>query len=269
MNETLLIGCGNLGYSVVEAFLKKKKKISIVEKNNRTLSLLEKKKSRLIAIHKNFKKINFKRYKYILICVKPIDLEILAKQLHFLVQNNNIIISFVAGLTTFSLKKKISPRLPLVRLMPNLSIKYGESVTAVYSVNLSDKERRNLNFFSFFDTLVWLKKEEEIDFFTAFFGGGPAYICYFLKCFQNILEKKKIKKEISLNLIIQLFNSTISFLENEKIGFNDLIKMVASKGGTTEKALEYFSQNKRLETVISTAIKKAEIRSKDISKNKN
>ena len=26
MNETLLIGCGNLGYSVVEAFLKKKKK---------------------------------------------------------------------------------------------------------------------------------------------------------------------------------------------------------------------------------------------------
>ena len=52
--------------------------------------------------------------------------------------------------------------------MPNLSIKYGESVTAVYSVNLSDKERRNLNFFSFFGTLVWLKKEEEIDFFTAF-----------------------------------------------------------------------------------------------------
>ena len=103
----------------------------------------------MIAIHKNFKKINFKRYKYILICVKPIDLEILAKQLHFLVQNNNIIISFVAGLTTFSLKKKISPRLPLVRLMPNLSIKYGESVTAVYSVNLSDKERRNLNFFLF------------------------------------------------------------------------------------------------------------------------
>ena len=42
MNETLLIGCGNLGYSVVEAFLKKK--ISIVEKNNRTLNLLEKKK---------------------------------------------------------------------------------------------------------------------------------------------------------------------------------------------------------------------------------
>ena len=38
--------------------------------------------------------------------------------------------------------------------------------------------------------------------------------------------------------------------------------MVASKGGTTEKALEYFSHNKRLETVISTAIKKAQNRSK-------
>ncbi len=26
MNETLLIGCGNLGYSITEAFFKKKKK---------------------------------------------------------------------------------------------------------------------------------------------------------------------------------------------------------------------------------------------------
>ena len=44
--------------------------------------------------------------------------------------------------------------------------------------------------------------------------------------------------------------------------------MVASKGGTTEKLLNIFLRTKRLETVISTAIKKAEIRSKDISKNK-
>ena len=84
-----------------------------------------------------------------MICVKPIDLEMLTKQLYFLVQNNNIIISFVAGVTTISLKKKISPRLPLVRFMPNLSIKYGESVTAVYSENLSDQRKRNLNFFLF------------------------------------------------------------------------------------------------------------------------
>ena len=38
MNETLLIGCGNLGLSILEAFLNKKK-ISIIEKKAKTLSL--------------------------------------------------------------------------------------------------------------------------------------------------------------------------------------------------------------------------------------
>ena len=100
--------------------------------------------------------------------------------------------------------------------MPNLSIKYGESVTAVYSVNLSDKERRNLNFF-LFGTLVWLKKEEEIDFFHSIFWRRSGLYLLLFKMFPEYIREKKNKKEISLNLIIQLFNSTISFIENEKI----------------------------------------------------
>ena len=57
--------------------------------------------------------------------------------------------------------------------MPNLSIKYGESITAVYSSNFSQEEKKKLiSIFSFFGSFVWLKNEEEIDFFTAFFGGG-------------------------------------------------------------------------------------------------
>ena len=54
--------------------------------------------------------------------------------------------------------------LSIVRFMPNLSIKYGESITAVYSDNLSAKEKKNIEKFSFFGTLIWLKKEEEINF---------------------------------------------------------------------------------------------------------
>ena len=44
MNETLLIGCGNLGFSITEVFLRRKKKISVIEKNKKSLNLLKKKK---------------------------------------------------------------------------------------------------------------------------------------------------------------------------------------------------------------------------------
>ena len=64
-----------------------------------------------------------------------------------------------------------------------------------------------------------------------------------------IKRKKKINKQNSLKLIFQLLNGTINFIEKEKIGFSDLIKKVASKGGTTEKALLYFSKNDRLELI--------------------
>ena len=44
MNQTLLIGCGNLGLSITESFLSKGKKISVIEKEQTALNFLKKKK---------------------------------------------------------------------------------------------------------------------------------------------------------------------------------------------------------------------------------
>ena len=267
MNETLLIGCGNLGLSITEAFLGESKKISIIEKKAKTLNFLKKKKSKLITIYNNLNEINFLKYKYLMICVKPQDIKKLIKQLNEFIKLSNTVISFVAGIKVSSLSKSFHMKLSILRFMPNLSIRYGKSITAVYSSNVLEKEKKKINnFFTFFGSFIWVSNEEEINFFTAFFGGGPAYISYFLKCLQNILKEKKINNQNSLKLIFQLLNGTIDFLEKEKIDFSDLIKKVASKGGTTEKALMYFSKNDKLEHIINDAIKKAEKKSKDLSK---
>ena len=47
MNQTLLIGCGNLGLSITESFLSKGKKISVIEKEQTALNFLKKKKVNL------------------------------------------------------------------------------------------------------------------------------------------------------------------------------------------------------------------------------
>ena len=66
--------------------------------------MLKKKKSKLVTVHNSLKEINFAKYKYIILCVKPLDLEKLSKQLNQFTQNNNVIVSCVAGVTTLSLK---------------------------------------------------------------------------------------------------------------------------------------------------------------------
>ena len=35
--------------------------------------------------------------------------------------------------------------------------------------------------FSFFGNMIWLKNEKQMHFFTAFFGGGPAYVSLFFR----------------------------------------------------------------------------------------
>jgi len=154
--------------------------------------------------------------------------------------------------------------------MPNLSIKYGQSITAVYSNKIVTKEKIKVSdFFGFFGTIVWLKKEEDIDFFTAFFGGGPAFISLILEQLQNILKKRKIKEIDSNFLVFKLIENTLNYIKKEKISFLGLIKRVASKGGTTQEGLNFLKKRSQLNLLLSKAIRKAELKSLKMSKKKD
>ena len=78
-----------------------------------------------------------------MICVKPQDIEKLIKQLNGFIKSSNTIISFVAGIKISSLSKSFHMKLSILRFMPNLSIRYGKSITAVYSTNVLEKEKKN------------------------------------------------------------------------------------------------------------------------------
>ena len=54
-------------------------------------------------------------------------------------------------------------------------------------------------------------------------------------------------------------------IDKENYKFNDLIKKVASKGGTTEEGLKVLSKNNNLSKLFEKAISSAENKSKIIS----
>ena len=76
-------------------------------------------------------------------------------------------------------------------------------------------------------------------------------------------------KAINQNREYIILNQEKILKKNEYLKFKELISKVASKGGTTEEALKYFSHNQRFESIFVTAINKAEKRSKEISKSYN
>ena len=150
--------------------------------------------------------------------------------------------------------------------MPNLLLKVHKSTTGIFSSNLSASEKRKIERnFSFFGRLIWLKNEKHMDFFTAFFGGGPAYLSFFFEILSKILIKNGFNKKLSNELVLILVSGTIEII-GKNLNFHDIVKKVASKNGTTEKALNFLKKDKKLSLLISQAIFKAERRSVEIAK---
>ena len=265
MNESLLLGCGNLGRIILDGILSNSMKVKVYEKNQKIQKTLKKLNKKNLEIINDLDGLKDKNFKYVLLCVKPGDSLSLIKEINTKISTKYIFISFVAGLET----KKISEILKnkkVIRMMPNILIGVGSSATGVYTKSPSKIFKKEISSnFSFFGFLEWLKEEEKMDFFTALYGGGPAYIFYFLEILNKISCKNGFSKKKSQLMIESLLNGTSKLIKKNSQNFADIIEKVTSKGGTTEKALEFMKEKKTFE-IINNGIRKASTRSKSISK---
>jgi len=240
-------------------------KISVYEKNQKIQKTLKKLNKRNLEIIDNLDGLKDKTFKYILLCVKPIDSLSLIKEINTKISTKFIFVSFVAGLET----KKISETLKknkVIRMMPNILVEVGSSATGVYTKSPSKIFKKEIsNNFSFFGFLEWLKEEEKMNFYTALYGGGPAYIFYFLEILNKISCKNGFSKKRSQLMVESLLHGTSKLIKNNSQNFSDIIEKVTSKGGTTEKAIEFMKKEKTYEK-INNGIRKASVRSKNITK---
>ncbi|MCX7661277.1 MAG: NAD(P)-binding domain-containing protein, partial [Candidatus Omnitrophica bacterium] len=209
----------------------------------------------------------------IILAVKPQDFKTLLLNLRPLVRDK-LLISIAAGVPTkFIEASLVNPR--IIRVMPNLMVKVKRATTAlVYtkSTNKKDLKLAKKIFKLMGKTLIL--KEELIDAFTVIAGSGPAFI-YFLINGKSESEKKKIIKEkviptfykVSLNLGFtpkqakflakNIPKTSLIFLEKSGSSCEELIKKIASKGGTTEAGLTVLEKDGSLEEAIQAGINRA------------
>ena len=105
---------------------------------------------------------------------------------------------------------------------------------------------------------------------TAVSGSGPAYVCYFLKQdsekflqdFQDAAEGLGFTPQEAALLAKATYFGTKEYLKNTGLSCTELIKQVASKGGTTEAALKALDKGASLKEAVKAALKRAEELSK-------
>ena len=205
----------------------------------------------------------------IIIAVKPKDVEELMQEIKRTLtrEQQPLFISIAAGKKIADFESVLGNH-KIIRAMPNLAARVGESATcfcANAAVTTRDIGLAKEIFLSI-GTCAQVK-EEELDAVTALSGAGPAYFFYFVQKLAKAGVASGLDEKTANQLARQTFIGAALLTENGGKTLEDLIKEVATPGGTTEAGLEVF-EKERLPAIFESALKAATARSKEQAKKK-
>ena len=203
----------------------------------------------------------------IVLSVKPNTLKDALDSIKQHLRPNVLAISIVAGKRIADISN-ILGACPIIRVMPNTPALIKEGASALYANALGQPFVDTVKtMFECVGKAVVVDREDLIDAVTAVSGSGPAY--YFL-----IMEKMigaacalGLSSDLAKTLVLQTAKGAALLAERADAGNEtpaDLIRKVATPGGTTEAALATFN-NGDLGGLINAALKQAYTRSQELS----
>lgn len=225
---------------------------------------------------KNIASLSVKPSNLVFIAVKPQDSELALLnflQNKSLYSQDTVFISIVAGKEISFFEKILTNNgcAKLIRAMPNVLIGEGGNGLFAHYSNLAFKsdhinKSKVLDIISAFDNLLELNQEKDFSAITAIIGSGPAYIFLIQEILAQILQKEipYLEKPIINNLISGLVIGSGMMAKNNRIEFEEMRKIVTSKKGTTESAINSL-ENNNIRAIIKEAIEKAISRCKELS----
>lgn len=178
---------------------------------------------------------------------------------------NHLILSIMTGINLKSLEKQTGSK-KVVRSMPNLALKIGESVTGwIAAPSVSEKDKKLArSLFSAFGYEVELDQEEKIDKLTAISGSGPAYFFYFCECMIQKAKEYGFKEEEAKQMVMQTLKGASALLEEVRGEATEIRKKVTSEKGTTHAAITTFDRE-QMPQIISNALDAARKRAEELS----
>lgn len=252
-----IIGAGNMGKAIAARMDEKVMMSDTVRSKLRVRG-----KGRISAARDNIDLV--KRSKVIILAVKPQNITAVLKEIKPYI-SGQLIISIAAGIKTIFIEKALG-RVRVVRVMPNMPALVGKGISAVTAGRSAHRKDIVIarGIFSKLGDVVEVR-ESLIDAVTALSGSGPAYYFLFTDLLIEAGIKAGLKKGIARKLAMATFIGAAESARTSHISMRDFVKRVASKGGTTEAALNVFKK-KKLGYIVEQAVKAARKRSQGLNR---
>ena len=257
-----IIGAGNMGEAIIKGLQKGKDfSVCIYEKNKSRSKIISKE----LGAKENTLEQLTNTCKIIIICVKPQDMDSLILSIKGQINTKHLLISIAAGVTTAHLEKILGKKTAVIRAMPNLPGMIGKGFTAFClgkSANKNDAKYARVIFKTIGKVLE--TKENKMDAITAISGSGPGFIAYFIQVLQEAAVGIGLSKKEAGLLAVNAAAGTANMLLDGNIDPAQMVKRVASRGGTTEAGLKQLYKGK-LKQVGEKTLKAAKKRAKELS----
>lgn len=243
--KVLVIGAGNMGLTYAEGMaespLLSKHKLRIFDTDPKKIKSLR--KNSQFNVFDNLTDC-LPTADIVFIAVKPYHSDGLFEKMKPQLNNQQLFVSLMAGVTIDTIKEKLDME-KVIRTMPNLPAQVGKGVTSYTESEAVSRVELLMvrNLLDTTGTSIHVRTEKFIDASTGISGSGPAYVFYFMQSMLEAALKMGFSDYDSKVLVSNTFEGAIALFNDNDISPKSWIDKVASKGGTTQAAIDSMNDN--------------------------
>jgi pyrroline-5-carboxylate reductase len=250
--KVMIMGFGNMGKTYANSFISsrfiKSDDIYVLVRNTNAMQLdTTIPKDNFTAIPTNA----ISEYDILILAVKPQDFKSLAVTIRPFINENQLVLSIMAGVTIATIQEELNCQ-KIVRSMPNIPTQIGMGMTVFSASSVVDRKELFIiqNLINTTGKSVYVEDEKLLNAATAISGSGPAYVFYFMNAMIKAAVELGFNESEAELLVNQTFMGSVAIQNSYSLSNEEWIAKVASKGGTTESALKVFNQNALISTII-------------------
>lgn len=202
----------------------------------------------------------------VFLAVKPQNFADLLSDIKGVCSKDKLFVSIAAGISTNYISDLLGFDAKVIRVLPNTPMLFGEGASTICSTaNVSDDELSFVK--SIFDKCgcTEIIDEKLMNASIAVHSSSPAFIFLFAKCVGQVADSYGIDAETAVKLFAKTLKGSAKMIEESQMSCDELIKMVASPGGTTLAALNSFERDD-FEGAVSRAMKACTDRAFELGK---
>jgi pyrroline-5-carboxylate reductase len=204
--------------------------------------------------------------KLVVLAFKPQKLDDVVPELRRLLSAGTVVVSLLAGVETGSLRQRFPGVRAIVRAIPNLPVAVRRGVTGLYSADVDQQTRTELNnLFSALGFAMWTADEAKLSAIGSVAGAGPAYVARFVAALTKAGIKQGLTDEIAATIARETVLGTAWMAATTSEDMASIARRVASPRGTTEAGLAILDREHVLDELVAVTIDAAARRGAELA----